>query len=212
MKYFKFVIIIILAIIVCGCTKEYKLYIDDGGLTEKFHMEIDSSDEYIFLLDGDFYPLHNNFDQKFKKNLKNKGKNKVLNLEYKYSFSSFINANSFNQCFDYRNIKNEKDYYTIELSKPNGCMFNNDYTINIITDNEVVEDNANSVKGNKYIWYVDNTKKDNFKLLIKIKKGTGKTLIEKYNFIAYIIVGGFVVGILFIVLYFIKKYKKNREV
>lgn len=210
MKYIKFGIIIVITIIVCGCSKEYKLYIDDSGITEKFHMEIDSSDEYIFLLDGDFYPLHNNFDDKYKKDLKTRGNNKVLNLEYKYSFASFINANSFNQCFDYRNIKNEKEYYTIDLAKPNGCMFNTNYTINIITDNEVVENNANSVKGNKYIWYVDNAKSASFKLLIKIKKGTSKTIIEKYSFIAYIVVGSFAIGILLLVLFFIKKYRQNK--
>lgn len=211
MKYIKIFVIVILAVFLCGCTKEYKLYINDNGIVEKFHMDINSDNEYSFLLDGDFYPLHNDYNHKFKKNLKNKGNNKFLDIEYKYTFKSFINANSFNQCFDERNITNSKKYYTISLSKPNGCMFKNDYVINIITDNKVVENNANEIKGNKYVWYVENNSDSNFKLLIKVEKGTGKTTAQKYSFIAYIIIGIVIIGVLAAGIILIKKYNQNKK-
>ena len=149
---------------------------------------------------------------KFKKSLKEKGKNKVLDLEYKYSLKDFINANSFNQCFDDRNIINDDEYYTINLSKPNGCMFNTNYIINIITSNDVVENNASEIKGNKYIWYVENDNKDNFKLNIKIKKGTEKTFKDKYNYISYMIVGIALLGIIVAIIILIKKNKNSKKI
>ena len=212
MKYLKLFVILTISLIVCGCNKEYRLYINDNNIVEKFHMEIESDNKYSYVLDGDFYPLHNDFEHKFKKSLKEKGKNKVLDLEYKYSLKDFINANSFNQCFDDRNIINDDEYYTINLSKPNGCMFNTNYIINIITSNDVVENNANEIKGNKYIWYVENDNKDNFKLNIKIKKGTEKTFKDKYNYISYIIVGIALLGIIVAIIILIKKNKNSKKI
>ena len=208
----KLLFLILLVIITSGCTKEYNLYISDNKIVEKFHMEIDSNNKYSYVLDGDFYPLHNDFKNKFKKNLKSKDNNKILDLEYSYSYDDFINANSFNQCFDEREIINKKDYYTISLSKPNGCMFNEDYVINISTDNTVLENNASEIKGNKYIWYVENSNKDNFKLLIKIQKGTGKSINEKYNYIIFIVGGIAIISIITGIIILIRKNRNSQKI
>ena len=131
MRHIKIIILSLLVIFISGCSKEYELYISDNQVIEKFHMEIESDNKYSNLLDGDFYPLHNDFDHKYEKKLKNKGNSKVLDLKYVYSSKDFVYANSFNQCFDQRQVLNDKNYYTIELAKPNSCMFNAEYTINV---------------------------------------------------------------------------------
>ena len=212
MKYLKLFVILTISLIVCGCTKEYRLYINDNNIVEKFHMEIESDNKYSYVLDGDFYPLHNDFEHKFKKSLKEKGKNKVLDLEYKYSLKDFINANFFIQCFDDKILINVVVYYTLNLCKPIGWMCNPNYCINIITSNDVVENNASEIKGNKYIWYVENDNKDNFKLNIKIKKGTEKTFKDKYNYISYIIVGIALLGIIVAIIILIKKNKNSKKI
>lgn len=214
MRYIKIFISVLLLFVITGCTKEYRLYINDDGITESFHMVADSDNPYLYVLDGDFYPLHNDFDHKFKKELKVDGVNKIIDLEYKYSFEDFVYANSFNQCFDDRKIIfKDSDYYIIKLRKPNGCMFQEDYTINIITDNEVVENNADKIKGNKYIWYVKNADKDNFKLRIKIRKSKSKNVKKDgvNSLIGYLILGFAFVGIMIIIYIAVKKIKKKNQ-
>ena len=211
MRYAKLFMSIIIIILITGCTKEYKLYINDDSIVEKFHMEVNASSDYSYVLDGDFYPLHNDFEHKFKKSLKTKGNNKVLDLEYTYSPLQFLNANSFNQCFDEKKIiMDDSDYYIISLSKPNGCMFNEDYIINIITNNKVVSNNAKKKKGNRYIWYVKNDDRENFKLEIKIAKGTGKNNII-INSMIYIVPVIALVAILIVLLVLFKRRKSSNK-
>lgn len=212
MRYIKFLFITLIVLIVSGCTKEYKLYISDNKFVEKFHMEINETNDYSYVLDGDFYPLHNDFEHKFQKSLKAKKGNKILDLEYSYTPDEFVNANSFNQCFDEREVLNKDEFYTIKLSKPNGCMFNENYSINIITNNKVIENNADKVNRNQYTWYVNNNDRDSFNLVIKVEKGTAKTVVEKYSIVIYIAIG-LILFIIFIVgSIFVKKAKKNNKV
>lgn len=212
MKYIKVFIIIFVILIITGCSKEYSLYINDNKFVEKFYLEVDKNNDYSYILDGDFYPIHNDFVNKFKKRLEVKDDNKILNLEYTYTPSDFVNANSFNQCFDDREvIVNDEKYYIIRLSKPNGCMFNEDYTINIITNNVVSYNNADKIDGNKYIWYVKNSDKNNFRLEIKVEKGTNKSskLFNKmviYGFILFLTISVFVA-----IYIFIKRSKRSNK-
>ena len=204
MKYIKLLSLLILTIILSGCSKEYQLYISDDSIVEKFHMEIDSENKYSYILDGNFYPLHNDFNHKFNKKITKENNNRILDLEYTYSLKDFINANSFNQCFDDRNIINSNKYYSISLSKPNGCMFNESYTINIITDNKVINNDADKVKRNQYIWYVNQDNKEVFNLNIKIAKGKKRHNISQKNL-------GIFASLLIIILFFIKHVLKKRK-
>ncbi len=212
MSYIRVLFIAFFVLIVSGCTKEYKLYISDNKFVEKFHMEINESNDYSYVLDGDFYPLHNDFEHKFKKSLKESNGDKILDLEYSYTPDDFVNANSFNQCFDDREVITKDDFYIIKLSKPNGCMFNENYTINIITDNKVVENNADKVKRNQYTWYVNNNDRDSFNLIIKIEKGTAKTVEEKYSAIIYIVLGLVLFIVLGAVCLFVKRRRNSNKV
>ena len=211
MKLIKLLLCCLVIFIITGCTKEYKLYLSDNKIVEKFHMVLENNNKYSYSPKGDFYPLHNDFNHKYKKKLKTENGNSILDLEYTYSLSDFINANSFNQCFDEREIKNTSSDYEIRLGKPNGCMFNEDYTINIITDNKVLDNNAEIVKGNQYIWHVNNKKGDNFTLHIKIRKGNSKYTSKKYSFFAYVFLVSFVVILLMLVIIFIRRKKINNR-
>ena len=213
MKYIKIFIILIIFICITGCRKKYELYIDDNAVTEKFHLELNSDNKYAYILDGDFYPLHNDFDHTFQKKLDTKGNKKILDINYTYTYADFANANSFNQCFDEREISFKDDnYFSIKLSKPNGCMFGEDYTINIITDKKVLSNNADKVNGNRYIWYVKNKNKDKFRLDIKIEKNELIDSKKNNSFIGYIVLGLLLLASIFAIYFTLKIRKKNSNI
>ena len=212
MKFIKLILCCLCIFIITGCTKEYKLYIGDNKIVETFHMVIEDDNKYSYSPDGDFYPLHNDFNHKYKKKLKKEKGKSILDLEYKYSLDDFVNANSLNQCFDEKQIINNLSYYEIKLGKPNGCMFQEDYVINIITRNEVVDNNADIIKGNRYTWHVDNKENSDFKLVFKIKKGTAKTIFEENKIYIFIGLTLFATLVIITLIFIIRRIRKNQKV
>lgn len=211
-KYIKLIFVFVIIIFIAGCKKEYNLYVYDNKIVEKFHMEIESENKYTKLYSGNINPLHGNFTDIYKKNLEKKGKKDILDLEYTYTPELFANANSINQCFDERKVTYSSDnYFEIILGKPNGCMFKENYTINIITDNVVVSNNADKVTGNKYSWNVKNDGKSNFNLKIKIKKGDLKRKKNNSNIVIYIVVGIIIISFSAVIYFTYKRRKKNNE-
>ena len=213
MRGIKTLIIVFIVFIITGCRNEYNIYIHDNKVVEKFHMEIESNSKYKKFYDGDFYPLHGNFTNTYQKELKEDGNKDILDLKYVYSYADFANANYLHQCFNYANIDYKDDsFFSIKLKKPNVCMLQTNYTINIITYNKVVYNNADKVKGNKYIWYVNNNEKDKFDLEIRVEKGTEPTVVERNMYIVYIVIAIVVVAISVIAFITYRRRKVNNKI
>ena len=92
-----------------------------------------------------------------------------MRLHYDYDFKNLFNANSLNKYFYNRNIKVDDDYILISLKDMSGFAPNVDFDIVIKTENKVVSNNADKIKGHSYIWHVDGNNKEKMDIEIKIK-------------------------------------------
>lgn len=202
----KIFIICFLSLILFGCSNaEYNLTINDDSFYEDINVYFDNDSSYSFI-DYDFYPLHSNVDNIYEKKIENFNGMTKLNLKYKYSVEEFGNSNTLNQCFDYKDLDFNDDFYYINIGNFNGCITNPDFVINIKTNNKVLFNNANSVKNNVYSWYINSDNVNDFSLEIKVSKGIYK-LETKY----VILIFSFILFLLLILSYIFFKKKKSSD-
>ena len=214
MNFFKYFIIIMILIILTGCSIDYNLYVTDNYIDENINISADDNSKNINDANKKYNPLHYSDDIEYNQTVKRKNGKIIVNLQYRYKFEEFKNANSFNQGFYNRNVSLEDNIININLSDFSGFAPTVDFDIRIKTKNEVIESNADIVKGNTYIWHVDGKHKDKLKIDIKIKRGTAKneSIFEQYSVVLYIIGAIILFVVIFSICLFVKKRKESNKI
>lgn len=214
MKFFKYFIIIMILTILTGCSIDYNLYVTDNYIDENININADDNSENINDANKKYNPLHYSDDIEYNQTVKRKNGKIIVNLQYRYKLEEFKNANSFNQGFYNRNVSLEDDIININLSDFSGFAPTVDFDIRIKTKNEVIESNADIVKGNTYIWHVDGKHKDKLKIDIKIKRGTAKneSIFAQYSVVLYIIGAIILFVVIFSIRLFVKKRKESNKI
>ena len=214
MKFFKYFIIIMILTILTGCSIDYNLYVTDNYIDENININADDNSENINDANKKYNPLNYSNDIEYNQTVKRKNGKIIVNLQYRYKLEEFKNANSFNQGFYNRNVSLEDDIININLSDFSGFAPTVDFDIRIKTKNEVIESNADIVKGNTYIWHVDGKHKDKLKIDIKIKRGTAKneSIFAQYSVVLYIIGAIILFVVIFSIRLFVKKRKESNKI
>ena len=210
MKYFKYIFVILLMFIMSGCSIDYTLFISDKGFDETIKVNVIDNLENTKFVERDYNPLHYSDDIIYDKDVKKGNENIDVKLHYNYSLEEFSNANSFNQAFYKRKIKITKDIINIDLSELKGLNVGVDFDIKIKTNNKVLSNNADTVKGNTYIWHVDDKNKENVNVKIKIKRGILNKK-DNSNIIVYIVLGIIMVSSIAIAYFTYKRRKKSNQ-
>lgn len=161
----KNILIIVLALILTGCTAEYTLTIDKGVYNEEVNITGESNDEissfsknWMIAVDKDTYSLQgdpdttaapdNTYDYKISGN--------NLTFSHDFNVSSINESSAISNCYDVIRITPYDGDIIISTDKNVKCFEKyptlNSLKINIVTDKEVLSNNADSVDGNKYIW------------------------------------------------------------
>lgn len=214
MKFFKYLIIVMILIILTGCSIDYNLYVTDNYIDENININAEDNSENINDANKKYNPLHYSDDIEYNQTIKRKNGKIIVNLQYRYKFEEFKNANSFNQGFYNRNVSLDNNTININLSDFSGFAPNVNFDIKIKTKNEVIESNADIVKGNTYIWHVDGNNKDKLKIDIKIKRGTAKniSIFEQYSIILCIVGLVLLFIIVFSIIFIVKKRKESNKI
>lgn len=214
MKFFKYLIIVMILIILTGCSIDYNLYVTDNYIDENININAEDNSENINDANKKYNPLHYSDDIEYNQTVKRKNGKIIVNLQYRYKFEEFKNANSFNQGFYNRNVSLDNNTININLSDFSGFAPNVNFDIKIKTKNEVIESNADIVKGNTYIWHVDGNNKDKLKIDIKIKRGTAKneSIFAQYSIILCIVGLILLFIIVFSIIFIVKKRKESNKI
>ena len=201
----------ILLLILCGCHANYNVYIDKDSISEEIDVSMENNDTYMIFANNDAYPMHSNFDKKYEKNVTYDDNMINMNVKYTYTPLEFANANSFNQCFNDKTVEvDNEDYYYFRLTDMNRCFLVANFDVNIKTNNKVLYNNADSVKGNTYTWHVNEENMKNVLIEIKIDK---KHVDDSGSMIfAYIMFGVIFVGIIFLIRSFMKKNSSRNDI
>ena len=203
----KKIIIVFICIFLCGCTTKYNLEISNNYFKEDIDILFDKDDliiyddEYINSgaeVDDQITPFleSDNFaigtDKKYKKRVKKSDDYINVLMSYDYDEEEFKNSNTLNECFEHHTYKFDDVYY-IHGYGNFYCLYTDNIDIVIKTKNNVINNNADEVNGNEYIWHVNSNNINNFDLEIEIEKGFSR------EYLIYIIVGILILLISFII-------------
>ncbi len=192
-------IIILTLLFLTGCTTTYTLTIDKNNINEKIEV-VDTTSSTRTVTDimnnykkkfpvydiedvideDDLYQTYDNatyYNQTYNIN----GSDYHLYYEYTYPINKYISANSVNYSYDYKDIIYENNKLTIKTGSPNNYLkyrdIFTDLIVNIVTDYEVTNNNADKVEGNRYTWYFNKT--NNYEKRIDFEVDLTKTVAEK---------------------------------
>ncbi len=120
--------------------------------------ELDTSGNYDFLtsvVNGPIY-FDNNDSVKYTKTKRIANDEYIITLKNDFSSIFVTSERIINECFNTFDFSNNDGEISIELSSPFFCLKRADnIMVNITTDLNVLDSNADSINGNKYTWNVD---------------------------------------------------------
>lgn len=212
MKWFKYGFIVLLLLFISGCSASYNLTITDSYIDEDISAVFENNPDNLGLADMKYYPLHYSDSILYDKEIDVKDGNIYFKLHYRYNFDEFKDADSYNIPFEYRNVKNENNIFSIDCKNLREFSAKVNFDIKIKTDRKVLKHNADSVKGNTYIWHVKYKEKDKLHVSIKIKTNELSKKAVAKKIILYILIGIGIISVIALGLLFMRsRYKKSNK-
>lgn len=193
-------LIILLSIIVLsGCEANYTITIDKNNINEKIEVldNVSNTRTVTDVMENykKQYPVYSNQDwveadysridgEKYYNQTYNIDDNGYhLFYEYTYPIEKFKDANSINYNYNNKYITYKDNILKIAIGATNNRMkYVNDFTnltVNIITDYIVLNNNADSVIGNRYIWYINKNNNDEKRINFEVDLSKTQSEIDK---------------------------------
>lgn len=121
---------------------------------------------------NDISPLINNTNKHYKKEIKKDNKKITINLSYQYTPEEFKQSRTLNQCFTHSIFLDSEDNYYIKLYDGYICGYDEDYNVKmrIKTDYKVIQQNADMVQNNMYMWSWKSTDKGLKEIIFQVSK------------------------------------------
>lgn len=203
----KTILLVIMVLFLCGCDATVNLHIGKNDINEEitvtaFPDNVHYTNKDMLLHSfRDYIPAFGSVpfvdtepDQAvngvayYKKTVTEVGSGYNFNYKYTYQLSNYRNATSVKEGFKSVSIDKLKEDNTIRFSTDNsGLIYFKNYpslnnvTINITTDYEVKENNADSVSGNVYTWKFNKDTKKGIYLLLGEKQEEKPTVVNQQN-------------------------------
>lgn len=220
----KKIVLFILIILLSGCTVNYSIDFQGDNVIEKIEGDVSRSEasaevedrsdvnQIYYNLYLEEYPLINNVNEKYIRNVNEENENVHYKFNYIY-YNNYKDSKVINSCFENKIYEETADFYYINLTGKFNCLYNDDDKINIFVRSEkaVLEDNANSVKNGTYKWVIDKENSDNVNILLSVSKNIDanykeyKVHTSPFKIIAFIIL--IVLSVITYLLY--RKKEKN---
>lgn len=210
--------LILIMLLLTGCTCKYEIEINSDSIKEKITSEIYASDyeEVVPGIDPDDmtssfvnneqYPLNNREDITYDKTVTNKGNYEEVVLEYEYSFDDFKNYSNTLRCFENVLFEKEDNEINVKLSGQFYCLYGESLDIVISSKNRITNANGKKI-ANTYTWTINN---DNFQDVNIEFKISETSMIKYYIYIGIIAIA--VIGIIIFVLNVLNKISSRNDV
>ena len=230
----KYLLLVVLIFMMCGCTAEVNLDISPDKINESvditFYQNVlypkdiikTSFRNYIPIYASDVIvdtePDQPHSDIKYYgKTETDLGNGYLFNYKYNFDIGKYKEARTVKDGFRSYNISYNNTSNTITLSTDSdGILYFDDYpmleevTVNIKTDYLVEDNNADKVDGNTYTWVFDRDSKKSINMVIDAAETLKEIDSRKTN--NTIIIISIVLVIAVILLFLLVKYKKNNKI
>ena len=213
----KIILLLFSALLLTGCKATYELNIYGEDFYETIFFTVPTAtikdDENInYLLNNNIAAVVQEFDgdTAYHVSYETKGKNTEFKLTHQYNKDSIASSKILNNCFENSNSYFDEDTYYIEVSGAFSCLDPaSTVEIKITTNLQLTSQNATKIKGNTYIWEINeqNVKDTNIKFSLKNEIVT----IKEQNILVSILKVGIILVIIIILIIFIRKFRKNKE-
>lgn len=220
----KFKILLLFCLFLTGCSVTYNLTIDDNTFEENvvfaFSKSITSYSDISFYL-NDKIPIGLSDNKKFY-NSEIKDVGDGYNLVYNFNHEENFIENSYfvNNCYPNVSIINNDDTISISSGKGFNCFIGDDglkadsVKINIKTELNVLENNADEVNDDVYTWNINYSNYSSKEINLKLGKDVSAINLKKVNSSSsFFAIVTLILLFVFILVYFfvqIKKKKKNK--
>lgn len=223
-------LIVLFVAIFCltGCDVTYNLTITEDNMTESVSFLNDDTEENQDILDQylstdytAYYDMDSRETHKYEKSELNHDKKIGMNLAYTYNDDNLQKSSLLSQCYYVKSITKTEDMIVITTDGYTRCMYRDGtkrfdkLTINITTELEVTENNADSVDGNTYTWVINEGNYQNHPITMKMNlpdenEQEGNSILTTIIIIVVLIlaIGG--IGVL-VYFYLKRKHQKSNE-
>lgn len=199
MKKFMILLFILLC---CGCNAKYEINIIDDNISDSLTVSYERTGETISQINDSFSDSFYAIGRSSLYDFKNMSTDNdvIINLNYDYGSDFFKSANIPNSCFEHFSFLSDDDKYYLFAGGTFKCSYYayeylDSLDIIINTNHNVIENNADEVVDDKYVWHInkeDNNqeikfiiskvadkkkKKINYKLLLYISSAVGLFLL-----------------------------------
>lgn len=210
-----------LVLLLCGCDVNYQLSFNGEHLDESIQISInkENQEKIDYLKSIPAYAIYNNMNEElYESKFIDKKDHFEAEYQYEYDLTNINQAYYINQCFDATSFVKNNDQYILSTSEGFKCMFYeyhtiDNVTITITTNHEVLKNNADIQKGDRYIWKITNENADAVKINMVFGKERRKNLRDYFYEHPLLITSLIVIsifGIIYIIIV-IMKSKKNNE-
>lgn len=224
MRKIKIIILICSIFLLSGCSVEYNLTIDESTMEEDINAIFDKATESEIanrmekIRRTSYYNLDTRENEYYTFKRSEDENNIILNYNYIYTSNNLYKSEAVSRCYYKRIVNVTDDYITIDTDDQVSCLYKDgekqidNIIVNIKTDLPVVSNNADDVKNNNYIWYINDNNYTNKPINIKIKKEPNEEYFNIDNISILIVV--ITIIILGIITFFIIriKHKKNNVI
>lgn len=216
-------ILLCMFILLTGCSSEYNLTFGNNKIKENIKATILDSDIPVLtpeeaaagislddpitpFIENDQYPYLNNFDIIYDKKVDKTDNLTTINFDYIYdSIEDYKKSAIYNSCFENSTISENRNGYSISFNGKFYCLYGNELTINVKSNNEVISSNADKVSGNTYTWKINKNNSSDVDIHMEISKRANAV-----NYTITIILA--IIGVILVVVgLFVYSKIKNRE-
>ena len=230
----KYLLLVILVFMMCGCTAEVNLDISDDKIKESvnitFYQNALYPKEIIKTSFRNYIPIYasdlivdTEADEPYpdikyyEKTETDLGDGYLFNYKYNFNIDEYREARTIKDGFKSYNVSYDNTSNTLTLSTNSGrILYFDDYplleevTVNIKTDYLVEENNADKVDSNTYTWVFDRDSNKNINMVIDTTETIKEIDSRKSNNTMIIVSIVLVIGVILLLLFV--KYKKNDKI
>lgn len=212
----KVILSLFLLFFLTGCTAEYKLDIDNTSVKETILINIKDSKlglEGKNILKNSKQKVFNDSSDYYIQNFNKSGNKFNINYNYVHDIDKFSGTSFIEECYPEYSIINNQDVLVINTGEEFVCYnkFGNEKIENtkivISTKLNVLNNNADKINGNRYIWNIDESNYYDKPIIMKIDKSNANN--ESTFLLGIISLIIIIVGVLIYLFVKFKRIKNN---